>query len=170
MQCRQAPPSVRSTDTDGADIFCGPHQRIRCSGSVQRRKSRSRGAAISRMRTISRSPRRPLGSYSTTIVVSPCSQRCGVGFQPIEMFAPELSVGFQPIVHLPKRLGFEATGPPLRLPALRNQPGLFQHLQMLGDGDQRHVERSRQFRHRGFAGSTVAPGWPGASDRQGRTG
>ena len=66
---------------------------------------------------------------------------------------PELPVAFEPLRGLRKRSDLEATGPALRIPAPRNEPGLFKHLEVFGDAGLAHRERFRKFCHRGIPGS-----------------
>ena len=68
-----------------------------------------------------------------------------VGIESAEPLFPVLSLAFDPDRNLAKRLGFESTRPPLRLPPFRDEASAFKHLEVLGDRRQTHVERLRQF-------------------------
>src|SRR5687767_10145217 len=56
-----------------------------------------------------------------------------VAVQPVEALVPEAAVVLHPVGGVLQRLGAEPARPPLRLPAAFDQPGAFQHFQMLGD-------------------------------------
>ena len=57
--------------------------------------------------------------------------------EPIEALLPQAAIAFEPVVNAFQRGRFEPAGPPLRLAAARDQAGVFQHLEMLGDGGRR---------------------------------
>jgi hypothetical protein len=64
-----------------------------------------------------------------------------------------------------QRTRFQPAGAPLRRAAAPDQTGALQHLQVLGDGRQAHVEGFRQFTDRG-----LARGEPGEDRASGRIG
>jgi len=64
------------------------------------------------------------------------------GIQALEAALPKLAIAFQPLIGLPKRLGFEAARPALRVAIVRNQAGAFQHLEVLRDRRLGHVKGS----------------------------
>src|ERR1700754_2255766 len=59
----------------------------------------------------------------------------------VEALLPELAVGFDPAGDLPQGLRLDLAGAALRIAAARDEPCVFQDLQMLRDVRQRHVER-----------------------------
>src|SRR5579872_5275640 len=52
----------------------------------------------------------------------------------IEALLPVLAVPLEPLVGLGERLGFEATGPALRVATARDESRTLQHLEVLRDG------------------------------------
>lgn len=82
--------------------------------------------------------------------------------QPVKPFFPEAPVMFEPICCILQRLCLEPARTPLSIAAAFNQAGVFQHIQMLGDGREAHVERPGKFGHRlvtgGKAGKNRTPG------------
>src|SRR5207302_1600736 len=61
--------------------------------------------------------------------------------QPIEGLVPEPAITLQPVDGLLEGTCLETAGAPLRLAAACDEPGAFEHLQVLRDGGQAHVER-----------------------------
>ena len=59
---------------------------------------------------------------------------------PIETALPDPAVLVHPRRDVPQRLGPQLAGPPLRIPALDDQAGSLQHLEVLRDARQAHVE------------------------------
>src|SRR5690242_15476788 len=117
----------------------GPHQRARCSGSVQALNTRLRGASKRRVRTSTRS------ADSAALLLAAMSlllllQFAQIIVQPIETLLPETPILLQPVGGVLKRTGLEPAGPPLCLATARDQAGAFQHLEVLGDGGQAHRE------------------------------
>src|SRR5690349_14638371 len=173
---RQEPPGRTSISQTVSVEPCGPHHRFRCSGLLIASKTSRRGAPKSRVRTISRSEGnvtwRPAGFSSAGFAASrsgdcaataPVLRFAAVTFlllslkfveviaQAVEALFPEPAVLSDPIRDLPQRLRVEAAGPPLRPPALRDQAGALQHLEVLGHGGQGHVERLGELLDRGLA-------------------
>jgi len=72
--------------------------------------------------------------------------------QTIEALRPEPPVVRHPIGDVFERRSRDAARPPLRLAPARNQTGMFQYLEVAGDGGHTHRKRRSQLRHRGLAG------------------
>src|SRR5437588_10450206 len=93
-----------------------------------------------------------LSLYLAQIVVQTVEGRC-----------PEPPVLPHPIGDIFERTRLEPAGPPLRPPAARDQSGARQHLEMLGNPGEAHLERLCQLRDRGFTrGEARQDGPPGA--------
>ena len=71
--------------------------------------------------------------------------------QTIEALLPEPAIAIEPVVDVLEGGGLDPAGPPLRRAAARDQAGPLQHLEMLGDGREAHLERRGELRDRGFA-------------------
>ncbi len=71
--------------------------------------------------------------------------------QSIEARDPEAAIAFEPVVDGLEGGRLDPARPPLRLAAARDEARALQHLEMLGDGREAHVEGFRQLGHRGFA-------------------
>src|SRR3970282_2890796 len=82
--------------------------------------------------------------------------------QAIETLRPDAAISFQPLIGILERVRLEPAGAPLRLAAARNEAGALQHLEVLGDRRQAHLERLRQLGDgrltRGQASENRAPG------------
>src|SRR6476469_2037217 len=63
----------------------------------------------------------------------------------------EVAVRIEPRIGLYERRGFEPARPPLRRPALDDEPGPLEHLQVPRHGRQAHRMWRRELVHRGFA-------------------
>ena len=87
--------------------------------------------------------------------------------QPFEALLPVASVLAHPIGDIPEGTGPEASGSPLRLPPLLDEPGSFEHPEMLGDGGLTHVEWRGQVLDRGFAFGQPGQDRPASRVRQG---
>src|SRR5690606_15376607 len=82
--------------------------------------------------------------------------------QLIKSLFPKTPVWFEVICNLLQGLCFELAWPPLRLTALRNEPGALQYLEVLGDGGRTHFEGLGQLLDGRFAGGkTCKDGAPG---------
>src|SRR3954452_1187742 len=71
-----------------------------------------------------------------------------VGVETFEAFLPVPPVEADPIGHVPERSRAKPAWAPLRLPALLDEAGAFQHPQVLRDGGLAHVERLGEVLHR----------------------
>jgi hypothetical protein len=91
--------------------------------------------------------------------------------QAIEPLFPQPAIFAQPVVDILERDRLDLARPHLRIAAARDQTGMLQHLEMLGDGRQAHRERFGQFRYRGLsereAGEYGAPRRIGESGKGG---
>src|SRR5437867_12900715 len=117
-----------------------------CSHELWASKTRSRGALKTRVMTISRSdgvvtvsPLLPLSVIAH--LLSSSLDLVQVLVQPVVALFPEAPIPLGPLGDLPERPSLEPGGPPLPLPAPRDQPRPLEHLQVLRDGPQAHLER-----------------------------
>src|SRR4051812_25219324 len=118
----------------------GPNHRANCTGSVQARKTTSRGASKTRV-MVSR------GSFFTALAFIRfllVLQLAKVFVEPIEALFPELAIVADPVRHFLERAGVETAGAPLRVASAGDQPGALEHFQVLRDRRQAHVERLGQ--------------------------
>src|SRR4051794_21568602 len=120
----------------------GPHQWTTCFGSVQASHTRSRGALTTRLMTISRSAVAVSGLiFLSAILLLLFLNFTQVILETVEALFPELTVIFDPLRDVFERLGLQAARAPLRVAAAGNESGALQHLQVLGDRGQAHLER-----------------------------
>src|SRR5712691_6401489 len=119
-----------------------------CSHEMCASNTRSRGASKIRVVTISRSDGVVTVSWllfpPIALLLSSSLELVQVLVQPVVALLPELAVALDPLVGLLQRPGLEPGGPPLPLPPPRDQPRPLQHLQVLRDRRQAHLERFRQ--------------------------
>ena len=66
-----------------------------------------------------------------------------MGVEAVEAAFPELPVVLQPVRGVLERLGLQPARPPLCVASARNQSGVLEHLQVLGDRRQADRERRR---------------------------
>ena len=69
----------------------------------------------------------------------------------IELFGPETAIAFEPVRRVAERRGVDPAAAPLRFAVARDQTGALQHLQVLGDGRQGHLEGMGELADRGLA-------------------
>src|SRR5438093_4002619 len=126
-----------------------------CSHELCASNTRSRGASNSRVDTISRSDGvvtvsvlLPLATIA--FLLSSILELLQVLVQPVVALLPEASVPLGPLGDLPERPGLEPGGPPLPLPSSCDQPRPLEHLEVLRDRRQGHLEGLRQLRDRGL--------------------
>jgi len=74
-----------------------------------------------------------------------------VGVETIETLFPDVPIVVRPVRHVLQRCGVDLTVPELRFTPARDQAGLFEDAQMLGDGRHAHVERLGKLGHRTIA-------------------
>jgi hypothetical protein len=83
----------------------------------------------------------------------------------IEVGFPEPAVLIEPFAGIFECRCGEPAWTPLCVAVAHNQSGVLEHLQVLGDGGEGHVERFSEFRYRGLApgepGQDGTPGWIG---------
>src|SRR5207249_7688434 len=151
MPKRKAPPGRTSISQKGVVKPCGPHQRARCSGSVQALKTRRRGASKTRVMTSSRSS----VWVAALVLASTCLpllfQLVQIILQAVKALLPEAAVVLQPVGGVFERPCPEPAGPPLCLATARDQTGALEHLEVLRDGGKAHLERAGQLRDRSLA-------------------
>jgi hypothetical protein len=80
-----------------------------------------------------------------------CIQLLHVLFQTVEPLFPDLPVAAGPLGYFFQRIALDAAAPPLRVPPLRDEPGVFQHAKVLGYGGHTHFERFGEFADGTFA-------------------
>src|SRR2546429_7378775 len=151
-----------------------PHQSLTCSGLVVASKTRRRGASRTLVITSSVSDgvaRVTTGLLFTAICFLLVLQLTQVIAQLTHTLFPDLAIALHPIGYVLQRSRLQPAGPPLRLPALGDQAGPAQDLEVLGDGRQLEPERLGPLHHRGFApghtGQDRPPGWVGHGPRGG---
>ena len=88
--------------------------------------------------------------------------------QAIKALCPELLVVRHPVGDVLERTGSDPAGPPLSLAPACNQTGVFQHLEVTGDGGHAHRKGRSQLRGRGLAGGQARE--DGAASRVGKGG
>src|SRR6516162_3166472 len=147
----QAPPGRTSIRPEIVAKPRGPHQRTRCSGSVHILKTRRHGASKIRAMTSSRSAERAAASALIAILLLPALQFAEILVEAIKTVVPEAAVVLEPLGSVLEWPRLDPAGPPLRFAATRDQPGPFQHLQVLGDGGKTHRKRLGEFADRGLA-------------------
>src|SRR5262245_27604345 len=120
-----------------------PYQRRTCSGLVHASNSSRRGAANTRVSTISRSEGNvsviALFLASTSLLL--CLQLSQIFVEAVEALLPEAAVALEPVHRVLHRGRFQPARPPLRLAAARDQPRPLQHLEMLRHRRAAHLER-----------------------------
>src|SRR5580658_5668038 len=157
MQTRNFPPGLMSMSQNVVVKPCGPHQRATCSGSIHALNTRRRGASMTRVTTSCRSVASAAAVSVATSMAAPTLfplplQILQIGLETIEALLPEGAIMLQPIRGVLEWTRLEPTWSPLRLAATRDQPGAFQHFQVLGNAGKAHGERLGQFGDRGLAG------------------
>src|SRR4051812_23612469 len=157
MWMRIAPPGRASSSQRGLVKWCGPHHWAMCSGSVQTLNTRARGASKTRVSTSS-SPD-PLPGCLPARAAAPGSLFSATLFllglklfqviiEPVEALFPELPVELDPRGGVLQRPRLQPARPPLRFAAAGDEPRALEHLQVLGNRRQGHVERLGQLVHR----------------------
>src|SRR5262245_31711285 len=80
-----------------------------------------------------------------------CLQFAQVIVEPVETLFPEAAIALEPIVDFLQRARLDPARPPLRLASARDQAGTLEHLEVLGNRRQTHIEGLGEFRHRRLA-------------------
>src|SRR5688500_9371454 len=114
-----------------------PHQRRTCSGLVIASNTSRRGASNRRVMRISTSD--GVVTWKVSLFATRATTMCfllrlqfqQIGLEPIEALLPDVPVGLRPLGHVLERLRMDPARPPLRLAAADDQPGPFQHAQVL---------------------------------------
>src|SRR6266511_3782440 len=146
---RHAPPGRKSISQLAISYFLGPHQCDMCSHEECASNTRSRGASKTRVMTISRSDGVVMVSFllplpPIALLLSSSLELVQVLVKPVVGLFPEPPVPLGPLGNLLERSRLQAGRPPLPLPAPRDEPGALQHLEVLRDRRQAHLERLRQ--------------------------
>src|SRR6266540_341867 len=120
-----------------------------CSHEECASNTRSRGASKTRVMTISRSDGVVMVSFllplpPIALLLSSSLELVQVLVKPVVGLFPEPPVPLGPLGNLLERSRLQAGRPPLPLPAPRDEPGALQHLEVLRDRRQAHLERLRQ--------------------------
>src|SRR5688572_299444 len=145
-----------------------------CSHEVCASNTRSRGASKTLVMRISLSdgvvtmsllPLPPIA-----LLLSSSLELIQVLLQPVVAFLPETPVPLRPRGDLLQRSRLEPGWPPLPLATPGDEPRSLQHLQVLRDGRQAHLERFRQLRHRGLPRRQPRQDRPPRGIREGREG
>src|SRR5580658_1330280 len=156
MQTRNFPPGLMSMSQKVVMKPCGPHQRATCSGSIHALNTRRRGASMTRVTTscrsvVSAAVVSAATSMAAATLLALSLQVLQIGLQAIEARFPEAAVMLQPIRGVLEWTRLEPTWPPLCVAATHDQPGAFQHFQVLGNAGKAHGERLGQFGDRNLA-------------------
>src|SRR5262245_1300441 len=134
-----------------------------CSHELWASNTSSRGASKTRVMTIFRPgvsivclylPFPPIAlllSVAWPLAWSASLELVQVLVQSVVALVPEATVSVGPLGDLLERGGAEPRGPPLPLPPPRDEAGSLQHLEVLRDRGQAHLEGLRQLGHRGLA-------------------
>src|SRR5262249_47552887 len=149
---RHRPPTRISISRVSTLKPSGPNHIGTCCGSVQTLNTSSRGAAMTRERTISRSCSHesrgellPALSFATLFLR--CLQSEDIGLHPIEPRFPDRSARAQPLLGLRDRFGRDAARPRSANLLGRDEPARLEHLHVLDDRRQRRVERRSELAH-----------------------
>src|SRR5438093_3961232 len=117
-----------------------------CSHEVCVSNTRSRGASKTRDMTISRSDGVATSSWCLpfppiALLLSSSLELGQILVQPVVALLPEAAIPLRPLGDLLERARLESGGPPLPLPASRDQTRPLEHLQVLGNRPPAHVAR-----------------------------
>src|ERR1700677_300715 len=153
MLLRHLPPTRKSPLDDGIVNPFGHIQRLICSVLLHASKTSARGASKTRSSFSERSASDSSFFLSAMILLLFLFllQFLQIDLKPVEALFPELPVILEIIDRLFHRFRLQPARPPLRLPPTRNQPATLQHLQVLRDRRQAHLERRRKLRDRNFS-------------------
>src|SRR5213083_569570 len=138
MHTRRVPPTCTSIFATGTLAPSGPYHAAKCSGSVHICQMRCTGASKLRSITTSWEP------FLSLIVYACLSLRlelCEVVVHPVEAGLPDGPVLLGPGRDLLESCGVEGTRSVLGSLTPSDQPGPFEHLDVLRDGRQCQLER-----------------------------
>src|ERR1700704_3381027 len=141
MQTRRVPPTRTSIFATGMVAPSGPYHALKCWGSVHICQMRSTGASRLRSITTSWEP------SSSVILFARPSLRSELGevvVHPVEAGLPDGPVLLGPGRDLLEWCGVEGARSVLRTLTAHDQPGPFQHLDVLRDRRKRQLERLRE--------------------------
>src|SRR2546421_312320 len=129
-------------------------------GSIIVLKSSSRGASKTRVSSNSTSDRRFIFSslsVAITVFLLLVLDLVQKLVQAPEALLPERAVALDPLVRHPERSRVQTGRPPLGLATALDELRALEHLQMLRDRRQAHVERLRELGHGGLASGEDRP-------------
>src|SRR5688500_8453060 len=154
MTARHFPPGRTSSSTTGVVKFLGPHHCPAALGSANAFHTSSRGASNTRVITSSRLP--APDALSTALSFAAMQFLLGLNLtevlvQAIEAQLPHAAITLHPIGDVLEGRQGELTGTPLRLAPARDEARALEHLEVLRDSGQAHVEGLSQFRHGALA-------------------
>src|SRR5262245_59512860 len=139
-----------------------------CSGLVNISQTSARGASKSRVMRISQSDGVVITSlFFALILLVLLLQRFQVVVEAIEAFLPEPPIPLDVAGDLLKRLGVQSTRAPLRVASADDEARALEHLEVLRDRREAHLERGGELRYRDLA--LREPREDGASGRIGES-
>src|SRR4051794_39122491 len=143
----QAPPGRTSIDRESSGTLTSlpPHHAAKDSGVIHASNTASGGAAKVRVTV------EPTGSVMGVALLGLCLLLCQVLVECIEAAIPEMPVAIDPVRCRSECDGVQSRGTPLGIAPAGDQARLLQHLQVLRDRGQRHVERRGDVVHRRLA-------------------
>src|SRR2546423_135815 len=127
-----------TTASRGMSNPCGPNHCATSSGSVQARKTTSRGASKTRVMTTCWSAVCTAGESGMSGSFLDFPEGC---VEAADARLPGRATRLQPVRGLRERLGLQPAEAELRRAIACDEPGALQHLQVPGDGRQGHGKR-----------------------------
>src|SRR6185295_17813978 len=138
----------------------GPHHLATRSGSAHAFQTSARGASKTRAMTSSRSTVSATALFLASMFLPLPLQLAQIVVQAIEALFPEATVALEPVGGVLQGRRVEAAGTPLSIATARHEAGALQHLQVLRDGGQAHVEGVGQLRDRRLTGAEAGEDRP----------
>src|SRR5438874_330924 len=151
MTKRHTPPGRKSYALVVVEKPSGPHHCARCSGSIHAVHTSSRGASSTRVAMIDRGSCSRSRLFLALTLLLLGLHYLQIILQAVEAFLPQPAIALEPGADVLEGVRLDAAGPPLRLAASRDEAGTLQHLEVLGDGGEAHLEGLGQLGHRGLA-------------------
>src|SRR5882724_1106952 len=151
MMKRHTPPGFTSIARTVLVKPFGPHQFAMCLGSVHIFQTRSRGASTVRVKTMVASPGATMPLLFSATFFPFQLESLQIIIEAVEALVPEPAIVLKPGVDADECFRFDSARPPLRFAAAADEPGMLEHLEVLGHGRKAHIERLRQFADRRFA-------------------
>src|SRR5437867_3675118 len=142
MSIRIAPPTRTSSSQRGAVKPSGGNQSASCVGSVHALYTRCRGASKTLVVTRVRSGAITLSPAAMSLFLP--LQFAQMRVESIETLFPENAIALHPSGCFAKPRRLEPCGPPLRVASTRDQPRMLEHLEVLRDRGEGHVEGLRE--------------------------